>query len=152
MSVVPKPFVGNFDRRLDDKLRVVIPARWAERVKAESDGVLYLVPSGTRPCVEAYPAARFVEIAQGQRPDPFGGTQDDRRAFFHLAVEAEIKGPGRVSVPKDWADHYFPGGAVKVAGMLDYLELWDPDVWQEEVGKSARLPFAPRRPSAGKDA
>ena len=140
MSPIQKPFVGNFPRRIDGKDRIVIPSKWVPRITNESEGTLYLVPSATLPCVEAYPAQEYLAIAEGQRPDPFGGAQDDRRAFYQLAVEVDIKGPGRIGLPREWVEERFADGEVTVAGMKDYLEIWNTAAWQARVQNRARLP------------
>ena len=120
-------FTGTKDRRIDAKDRVVIPAPMANVIQAESGGKLFLVPADGLPCLEAYPAQKFQAMAQNHAPDRFQGDQHKRRMFFHLAEEVEIKGPGRITIPvKEWIDEYFPSGVIRVAGMADYLELWDP--------------------------
>lgn len=130
-------FTGIRDRKIDNKDRIVIPAPIAAVIQAESQGRLYLVPSDEMACLEAYPAQKFERMASEHAPDRFKGSQQDRRVFFQTAEEVEIKGPGRISIPKRWIQKYFPGGHVRVAGMADYLELWDPDQWERDVGDGA---------------
>ena len=129
-------FTGTHDRKIDGKDRVVIPAKIANVVQAESRGRMFLVPAGGGlPCLEAYPATRFSEMAKSHAPDRFEGDQIARRKFFHRAREVEIQGPGRIQIPsKTWIAKYFPDGFVRVAGMADYLELWDPKTWERLVG------------------
>ncbi len=130
-------FTGIRDRKIDNKDRIVIPAPIAAVIHAESGGRLYLVPSGEMKCLEAYPAQKFERMAVEHAPDRFKGRQQSRRQFFQTAEEVEIKGPGRISIPKRWIEKYFPGGHVRVAGMADYLELWDPKEWEHSVGNAA---------------
>ena len=128
-------FTGTHDRKIDGKDRVVIPASIAGVIQAESQGRVFLVPAIGLPCLEAYPAARFAEMAKTHAPDRFDGDQVARRKFFHRAREVEIKGPGRITIPdKKWIQRFFPAGVVRVAGMADYLELWDPALWSAHVG------------------
>jgi len=131
-------FTGTRDRRIDAKDRVVIPAPIANVIQAESGGTLYLVPADGLRCLEAYPARKFEAMATNHAPDRFAGDQQKRRQFFHLAEEVEIKGPGRITIPvKAWIETYFPQGVVRVAGMADYLELWDPAEWERVFGGGA---------------
>ena len=129
-------FTGTHDRKIDGKGRLVIPASIAGVVQAESQGRMFLVPAGSGlPCLEAYPATRFSDMAKAHAPDRFEGDQLARRRFFQRAREVEIKGPGRITIPsKKWMEKYFPDGVVRVAGMADYLELWDPKAWDRLVG------------------
>ena len=134
------PLTGHRDHRLDGKDRVVIPAAFAHRIQAESEGRLYLVPSTDAPCLEAYPARVYEAMAQNQVPNRFEGSQDLRRLFFQNAEEVELKGPGRITLPKRFLS-YFPDGVVRIAGMNTYLELWSPDAWEERMAAAfAMLP------------
>ncbi|MFV1958653.1 MAG: division/cell wall cluster transcriptional repressor MraZ [Planctomycetota bacterium] len=126
------PLTGYRDHRIDGKDRVVIPAAFAHRIQAESDGRLYLVPGTDAPCIEAYPARVYESMAASQIPNRFEGRQDLRRLFFQNAEEVELKGPGRITLPKRFLDR-FRDGIVRVAGMNTYLELWDPKAWEERM-------------------
>jgi MraZ protein len=143
------PFTGYRDHRIDPKDRVVVPAGFADAIRSKSEGRLYLVPSGASPCLEAYPARVYEALASEQVPNRFEGDQTRRRVFFHLAEPVELKGPGRITLPKRFLA-YFPAGVVRVAGMNTYLELWDPDTWEEQVASEAgSLPLPrPRAPGS----
>lgn len=135
-------FTGHKDHRIDPKDRVVIPSAFAAVIQAESAGCLYLVPSSELPCVEAYPSSVFEEMAAGQVPNRFDGSQQTRRLFFQSAERVELKGPGRITLPKKYL-RYFPEGVVRIAGMNTYLELWNPEWWEEMVGKAIEPPPLP---------
>ena len=141
-------FTGHRDHRLDPKDRVVIPSAFAAVIQAESGGCLYLVPGGELPCLEAYPATVFEQMARGQTPNRFEGSQQARRLFFQSAERVELKGPGRITLPKRFLK-YFPSGEVRIAGMNTYLELWHPVWWDEMVG-SAIEPVPLPDPGPGK--
>ncbi len=127
-------FVGTYDRKLDGKARVVIPAGMAATIQSESGGRLYLVPSADNRFLEAYPARKFEAMAKDHAPDRFARSPDSTRKFFPSAREVDIKGPGRITIPKkDWIKDYFPAGVVRVAGMADYLELWDPKRFEDAI-------------------
>ena len=126
------PFTGHRDHRIDKKDRVVIPAAFAHRIQGDSDGRLFLVPSNDAPCLEAYPARIYEAMAADQVPNRFEGRQDLRRLFFQNAEEVELKGPGRITLPKRVLP-YFPHESVRIAGMNTYLELWDPATWDERM-------------------
>ncbi len=135
------PLTGYRDHRIDGKDRLVVPATFAHRIQAESEGRLYLVPSVDAPCLEAYPAHVYEALASSQVPNRFEGSQDQRRLFFQNAEEVELKGPGRITLPKRFLAH-FPSGQVRIAGMNTYLELWDPPAWEERLAAALRPPAA----------
>lgn len=145
------PLTGYRDHRIDGKDRVVIPAAFAHRIQAESEGRLYLVPSTDAPCVEGYPARVYEAMAGAQVPNRFEGQQDLRRLFFQNAEEVVLKGPGRITLPKRLLE-YFPDGVVRVAGMNTYLELWDPKAWEARMEKAlSALPGSgPAAPDASR--
>lgn len=124
-------FTGHKDQSLDAKDRVVIPANYRAVVEAEHQGCLYVVPDETESFLEAYPQRIFEAMASQLVPNRFerGGERDDKRVFFQSAERLELKGPGRITLPKKFAT-YFPDGVVRVAGMNTYLELWDPARWE----------------------
>jgi DNA-binding transcriptional regulator/RsmH inhibitor MraZ len=141
-------FTGHRDHRLDPKDRVVIPTAFASVIQAESEGVLYVVPGAELPCLEAYPARVFAGMAEGQVPNRFEGSQQPRRLFFQSAERLELKGPGRITLPRKFLK-YFPAGEVRIAGMNTYLELWNPAWWDEMVGEAIEpVPLPGSKPEA----
>lgn len=128
-------FTGHRDHRLDPKDRVVIPSAFAAVIQSEGEGCLYVVPSGELPCLEAYPGTVYRQMAEGQVPNRFEGSQQSNRLFFQAAERLELKGPGRITLPKKFLK-YFPAGEVRIAGMNTYLELWHPAWWDDKVGSA----------------
>ncbi|MDF1699961.1 MAG: cell division/cell wall cluster transcriptional repressor MraZ [Planctomycetota bacterium] len=124
-------FTGHKDQNLDAKDRVVIPANFRAVIEAQHEGCVYVVPDETATFLEAYPQKVFEAMAATLVPNRFerGGQRDDKRVFFQSAERLELKGPGRITLPKKFAA-YFPSGVVRVAGMNTYLELWDPSRWE----------------------
>ena len=131
-----RPFTGHRDHRIDGKDRVVVPAAYAETILKHSEGVLYLVPAEDRLCVEAYPAAIYADMAKDLVPNRFQADPTSKRRFFERAEEVQLKGPGRITLPKRLLAKYFPRGVVRIAGNNTYLELWDPERWEQHVGDS----------------
>lgn len=129
-----RPFTGHRDHRVDGKDRVVIPATFAEAIQRHSEGWLYLVPAEDRQCVEAYPAAIYDEMAKDLVPNRFQADPTSKRRFFERAEQVQLKGPGRVTLPKRFLPKFFPKGVVRIAGNNTYLELWDPERWEQHVG------------------
>lgn len=140
-------FSGNRVHKLDDKGRVVIPTRYVDAIRQHGRGTLYIVPSQEGSFLEAYPADVWDGMADEQMPSRFKTGQGGKRSFFHLTEEAEITGPGRVTLPEKFL-RYFPTGEVRICGMNTYLELWDPALWEQQVGEDGRGPAAGGVPAA----
>ena len=130
-------FTGHRDHRIDGKDRIVVPSGYATSIAAQGKGVLYLVPGADGPYLEAYPGDVFEGMAQGQIPNRFDGDLARKRAFFSNVERCDLNGPGRITIPKRFLG-LFPAGAVRVCGMNTYLELWDPERWEETVGGGFR--------------
>ncbi len=126
-------FTGWKDHRIDGKDRIVVPTGYAADLEAHGQNTLFLIPGKDLPILEAYPADVFAEMSEKQVPSRFDGDQTDRRTFFHAGEKAVLKGPGRIAIPKRFLG-YFPKGVVRVCGMKTYLELWDPELWEQTVG------------------
>ena len=132
-------FLGFRDHKIDGKDRIVVPTGYASEIRAQGQGILVLVPSANGLFLEAYPSDVFKEMSQGQVPSRFLGAQDEKRVFFQNAEPAPLKGPGRITLPKRFLAH-FPKGVVRVCGMNTYLELWEPELWDRQVGGAAGGP------------
>jgi DNA-binding transcriptional regulator/RsmH inhibitor MraZ len=135
-------FTGFRDHRIDGKDRIVVPTAYATAIQEHGEGLVYLVPGVEGRYLEAYPGDVFRQMSSGQVPSRFDGAQQDKRVFYQNVEKAPLKGPGRITLPKRFLE-YFPKGVVRVCGMNAYLELWDPDLWEREVGRRAAAP-APR--------
>jgi division/cell wall cluster transcriptional repressor MraZ len=132
-----RPFTGHRDHRIDSKDRLVVPAHFAEVIARTSGGVLYLVPAENRMCVQAYPAALYDQMSDRLACDPLAAEEASdakERRFFERAEAVELKGPGRITLGKRMQARYFPHGVVRIAGRNKFLELWDPERWEQHVG------------------
>lgn len=126
-------FTGHRDHKIDGKDRIVVPSGYATAITATGKGLLYVVPGVDGPFLEAYPGDVFEGMAQGQIPNRFDGDLARKRAFFQNVERCELNGPGRITIPERFKAR-FPKGVVRVCGMNTYLELWDPERWDERVG------------------
>jgi MraZ protein len=119
-------FVGAYERQLDDKGRVALPATY----RAHLGEHCYLV-KGTDKCVDVIPSEAFEQfgrelIAKVERGDL---TLNHQRAMAASAVLVGLDKQGRVNV--DEKLRQYAGldleSQVVVAGNLVRLEIWAPD-------------------------
>jgi division/cell wall cluster transcriptional repressor MraZ len=130
-------FTGQRDHKIDGKDRIVVPSAYATAIQAQGKGAVYLVPGPDGGCLEAYPADVFEAMAQGQIPNRFDGDLARKRSFFSNAEHCELTGPGRITIPDRFLA-LFPKREVRICGFNTYLELWDPERWDGEVGCGIR--------------
>jgi len=118
-------FVGSFERQIDDKGRLALPAPH----RALLGERCYLV-KGAGKCIEVWPEEVFDEVADlliaDSRHDPEARAK--RRATAASAIAASPDKQGRVNLPdplRSWAG-ITGERQVTIAGNLDHLDIWDP--------------------------
>jgi DNA-binding transcriptional regulator/RsmH inhibitor MraZ len=141
-------FSGVKQHRLDGKDRLVIPSAWAAEIRDTSGGRVALVQSHSTPCLLVMPERYYDELAKRYAPDPLKGATLEERLMFHGAEHLELKGPGRITLPKRFLP-LFPSRAVALCGTSTYIEVWDQDVYQEAVGSKATTYTLPAPKSKG---
>ncbi|MBM3141046.1 MAG: hypothetical protein FJZ92_12780 [Chloroflexi bacterium] len=127
-------FYGTFEHSVDERGRVAIPARY--RHAFVDGGVLRSGPEG---CVEMYTQTGFEQEIQRRL-----GTEDDtrrvrgrrtRRGFLHGAFTVDLDRQGRVLIPQPLRQEGALDGRAVVVGCGEYLELWSPERWQQELAR-----------------
>jgi MraZ protein len=125
-------FFGTFEHSIDERGRLAIPARY--RRAFVDGGVVRPGPDG---CLEIYTQDTFDEEAQRRLTSEDGNrrrtARRTRRGFMHDAFSLELDRQGRVLVPQMLRDSVNIGGRVALVGCGDYIEVWDPDRWAEEL-------------------
>ena len=126
-------FLGEFERPVDIKGRVVFPSPFQRELK---DGLI-LTP-GPETCITAYPLAEWKKIATALT----GGsvTQSKlrmlNRAIFATAFKTRVDGQGRVALPVSLRDYAGIEDEVVILGANNYLELWNREQWETEKASS----------------
>jgi MraZ protein len=123
-------FRGQYEHSLDAKDRITIPARFRA---ALAEGVV--LAQGLEPCVEVYSESAYGDVEQRFLADlnPFDreGRRTQRR--FHARSEDEkLDSAGRVRVPRRLVEHAGLEGPCVIAGVMNRLEIWNPDRWAAE--------------------
>ena len=64
---------------------------------------------------------------------------DERRTnrFFGSASELTLDGQGRVALPTHLRQHAAIGDTAVVVGAINYIEIWNKDLWIEEKTATA---------------
>lgn len=119
-------FVGAFERQLDDKGRLALPAGFRNRL-----GEHCYLAKGRDKSVSVVPAATFEAEAAEMRIREKNG-EISRNALRALAASASLvtlDKQGRVGIEEQlrlYAD-LVPNSPVVVAGGFDRLEIWTPE-------------------------
>lgn len=119
-------FVGTYTPKLDDKGRLILPAKYRE---ALTEGLV--VTKGQERCLVLFPSSTFAAKTQALMSAPMASRQA-RQVARMLAASAHDDQPdkqGRITIPQHLRDYAGLDRDVAVVGVLDRIEIWDAAAW-----------------------
>jgi MraZ protein len=124
-------FLGQFQHNLDDKGRLMIPARYRDLLAAGA-----YITQGFDKCLMVMTDAYFNEmyniINSMNMADPTARML--RRLILSNAYPVEVDKVGRVLVPQNLRQFLgIESGELTVAGQGDYFEVWAPAEWKAQM-------------------
>jgi MraZ protein len=122
-------FLGEYVHTTDDGGRLTIPARFRPGLQAG-----LVITRGLDRCLAIYPLKEWEQLAARVSGLPITNRRARalRRRFFSNASDAALDKQGRVLVPPRLREYAGLDGEVVITGLDTYIELWNPDSWQEE--------------------
>ena len=125
-------FYGTFEHALDEKNRLMIPARLREGVPQAEGGVFY-VTQGLDHCLFAYTAsgwqAAVARLQQGRGGLRTANARNFMRMFFSHAMREELDAAGRLLIPDALRKLAGLHREVSLVGVMDRIEIWDRARW-----------------------
>jgi MraZ protein len=120
-------FVGTFTPKIDEKGRFFLPAKFRE----ELNGQLFLT-IGQEHCLVIYPAKSFHKLLQDvmDAPNTVEGVRRYKRQVASAASDEVADKQGRIGIPKMLRDYAGLEKDIVVIGVIDHLEIWNPDTWK----------------------
>jgi MraZ protein len=126
-------FMGEFHHSVDDKGRIIVPAKFRENL-----GSSFVLTRGLDQCVFAYPQAEWIQLEQKLKALPF--TKADARAFtrffFSGACEVDLDKQGRIVLPSNLRTFANLTKECVVLGVSSRVEIWDRSIWESYYAKS----------------
>jgi MraZ protein len=121
-------FFGEFEHALDDKGRVILPAKFREDFAA--GGYLTKVLDG---CLAVYTPGEFALVAKEvQEKARRGGVERNvARTFAAGTTEVTPDRQGRIAIPPNLRSFAGLTDRVMVTGQFNRLEIWDAERWAE---------------------
>lgn len=124
-------FLGQFQHNLDDKGRLMIPARFRELL----EGGAYIT-QGFDKCLmvmnETYFKQVYERIESMNLADPTARLL--RRLILSNAYPIEVDKVGRILMPQNLRAFLgIESGELIVAGQGEYFEVWTPALWNEQM-------------------
>ncbi|MEW6724847.1 MAG: division/cell wall cluster transcriptional repressor MraZ [Bacillota bacterium] len=121
-------FMGEYQHALDDKSRLIIPAKLREGL-----GEKFIVTKGLDHCLFVYPLAEWRVVEEKVKSLPLTGA--DARAFVRLifagATECELDKQGRILIPGNLKDYAKFDKDVVILGVSSRVEIWAKEIWEQ---------------------
>ena len=120
-------FLGTHTPRLDDKGRLIMPAKFREQLE---EGVV--VTRGQERCLYVFPMAEFTRLADQLRQAPVTSKQarDYLRVFLSGASDETVDRQGRMTIPQNLRTYAGLTRDCAVIGAGQRVEIWDAAAWE----------------------
>ncbi|WP_019005196.1 division/cell wall cluster transcriptional repressor MraZ [Cohnella laeviribosi] len=119
-------FLGEYQHSIDDKGRIIIPAKFREAL-----GTDFIVTRGLDNCLFVYPRSEWNAFEQKLKQLPLmkSDARSFTRFFFSGASECEWDKQGRVTLPGHLREYAKLEKECVVIGVSNRVEIWDKSTW-----------------------
>lgn len=126
-------FLGTHTPRLDDKGRLILPAKFRERL---ASGLV--MTRGQERCLYVFPYDEFARITDSWRTTPTSNkaVRDYQRVFLSGASDEIPDKQGRVTIPPALREYANLSRECTVIGAGARLEIWDSAAWDAYLAAS----------------
>ena len=126
-------FVGLQQTSLDDKNRIILPARMRKKVEEASPTRDIVIVPWLDGCLSIYMPGEWEQMARKIQGNPYELAEARRawRSVFPYAEEAAFDRQWRLLVPKPLLQRAGIEKELVIAGMYDHLELWTAAAWRQ---------------------
>ncbi len=122
-------FSGEYEHTLDEKGRLIIPARFRPGL---SEG--FLVTRGLDGCLFVFPPSAWKALSEKMASLPL--SQASARLFTRMiysGTECKLDKQGRILLPAPLREHADIEGEVVIIGVNFRLEIWSKKRWQQQT-------------------
>ena len=121
-------FLGTHSPRLDEKGRIILPAKFREEL---ASGLV--LTRGQERCIYVFSEKEFARVHEQMREAPISSKQarDYIRVFLSGASDEVPDKQGRVTIPPALREYAGLGRELAVIGAGSRAEIWDTDAWNE---------------------
>jgi MraZ protein len=128
-------FRGVSNLSLDAKGRIVLPARYRERLAEICNSQLVITIDTDQPCLLIYPLNEWELIEEKIEALPSFNptTRRIQRLLIGHATDVEVDGNGRTLLSTPLREYAKLGRKVVLIGQGKKFELWDEDLWAQRM-------------------
>ncbi|UCD38114.1 MAG: division/cell wall cluster transcriptional repressor MraZ [Fidelibacterota bacterium] len=138
LETIGNSFTGSYSYTLDAKGRINIPAKMRKALNPANDRT-FMATRGADPCIVLYPVEVWQQIAAKLL------SLNKRRALHRhytrniarYAEALQYDHQGRIALPAGLIDYAGIGKNVKIVGMIDHIEIWEPERLEESDNQYA---------------
>lgn len=131
-------FITTFERPLDDKGRVQLPAKWRWQADTNDETFLAFVDRGKH--LSIYPKAKLDELRERRKVAPHEEKKAIRAFLSRLAAEGTqfgLDSVGRMNIPNAMLERVgipvgAKGGKLMLVGQEDYFQAWSVEAYEAE--------------------
>lgn len=115
-------FLSRYQHALDDKGRVILPAKW----RNELEGGAYVTEYSSG-CLAVFTHDEFLRVANNIRSQSQNGASERymTMSFFSGAVDVQPDKQGRIAIPPHLREYAQLDGEIMLAGHFDHIEIWN---------------------------
>ncbi|MCZ2402352.1 division/cell wall cluster transcriptional repressor MraZ [Paenarthrobacter sp. Z7-10] len=126
-------FLGTYSPRLDEKGRVILPAKYREEL---AEGLV--LTRGQERCIYVFSRAEFEKTHEQMQRSPISSrrTRDYLRVFLSGASDEVPDKQGRVTIPPALRDYAGLDRELIVIGVGARAEIWDATAWVDYLAAS----------------
>lgn len=139
-QIIMARFTGEYICKLDAKGRLVLPAKLKAAIP-ESNGSELMMIQGFEPCLVLYTILEYNKtyskvagLDELKKED-----RNIQRNFFRRNIDVELDNTGRFIIPKHMMQAVRIEKEVKVVGVGNRMEVWNPEVLEEYILDSEEL-------------
>ncbi len=149
-------FTDAFERSIDEKNRLQIPAPYRNALDPDRQGAaLFVVPGERDNTLSLYPEKYFEEKVASMGTDEVAGSDalDFEQMFFSVASRVEMDKQGRLVLPERQLAMTDLGKDIYVTGAHYRLDVWKKDDYEaflrEIASRRGKLTYFLRSPGRG---
>ncbi len=121
-------FLGTYEPRLDDKGRLILPAKYREQLQGG-----LVMTRGQEHCLYVFPMAEFETMQEQLRQAPLASKEARSylRVFLSGALDEVPDKQGRITIPANLRTYAGLDRDLSVIGTGNRIEIWDQTAWNQ---------------------
>ena len=133
-------FMGEYDHSVHDKGRINIPVRFRKALPSEHKDT-FIITLWVEGCIAGYGMDEWERVKTTLRSiSPLKKrARQIRRLIVSRAVEVTVDKQGRITIPRAMLQKVNITDRVKIIGVLERFEIWDPDGYDRTIADSEEI-------------